>query len=111
MTATGKATYEPRFSPSRPWHGYYLVSPKYSFMTEKQQYVYEVIETYWLKRGYAPSIQNIMVITGDKSKANIQRIIVRLCELGHCKRIPRTARSVRPAYIKLKRPNESDRAS
>jgi len=111
VTATGKATYEPRFSPSHPWHGDYLVNPKYPFMTEKQQYVYEVIETYWLKRGYAPSIQNIMDITGDKSKANIQRIIVRLCELGHCKRIPRTARSVRPAYIKLKRPNESDRTS
>ena len=88
-----------------------MVNPINPFMTEKQQYVYEVIETYWLKRGYAPSIQNIMDITGDKSKANIQRIIVRLCELGHCKRIPRTARSVRPAYIKLKRPNESDRAS
>ena len=80
-------------------------------MTDKQKYVYDLIESYWLKNGYAPSIQNIMDITGDKSKSNIQRIIIRLCELGHCKRLPNTARSVRPAYIKMKRPNESNRNS
>lgn len=88
-----------------------MVGSILSAMTEKQQYVYEVIETWWLRRGYGPSIQNIMDITGDKSKANIQRIIVKLCELGHCKRLPNSARSVRPAYIKMKRPNESNRAS
>ena len=73
-------------------------------VTEKQQYIYSIIDAWWNKHGFAPSIQNIMDITGDKSKGNIHRIIIRLCDLGHCKRLPNTARSIRPSYIKLKRP-------
>jgi len=86
------------------WDGGYLYLFKYYFMTEKQQYIYSIIDAWWNKHGFAPSIQNIMDITGDKSKGNIHRIIIRLCDLGHCKRLPNTARSIRPSYIKLKRP-------
>lgn len=70
-------------------------------MTEKQKEVYMIIDAYWKKYGFAPSIENIMNMTGNKSKSNVHRMIVRLCELGHCKRIPNTARSVRPSYLRL----------
>jgi len=86
------------------WNGSNLYRPIYTLMTEKQQYIYTIIDSWWNRYGFAPSIQNIMDITGDKSKGNIHRIIIRLCELGHCKRLPNTARSVRPSYIKMKRP-------
>jgi SOS-response transcriptional repressor LexA len=71
-------------------------------VTEKQKEIYMIIDAYWKRYGFAPSIENIMNMTGNKSKANVHRIIVRLCELGHCKRIPNTARSVRPSYLRIK---------
>lgn len=71
-------------------------------MTEKQQYIYSIIDAWWRKRGFAPSIQDIMDITGDKSKGNIHRIIKKLVELGHCKKLPYSARSVRPSYIRVR---------
>jgi SOS-response transcriptional repressor LexA len=61
-----------------------------------------IIDAYWKRYGFAPSIENIMNMTGNKSKANVHRIVVKLCELGHCKRIPNTARSVRPSYLRVK---------
>jgi SOS-response transcriptional repressor LexA len=72
-------------------------------MTEKQRYIYEVIDSWWNRFGFAPSIQNIMDITGDRSRGNIHRIMNKLVELGHCKKIPNTARSIRPSYIRLRK--------
>lgn len=71
-------------------------------VTEKQQYIYEIIDSWWNQFGFAPSIQNIMDITGDKSKGNIHRIIQKLVDLGHCKKLPNTARSIRPSYIRIR---------
>jgi len=71
-------------------------------MTERQSEIYMVIEEWWKKYGFAPSIENIMYITGDRSKGNVHRIIEKLCKLGHCKKLPNTARSVRPSHIKVR---------
>jgi SOS-response transcriptional repressor LexA len=71
-------------------------------MTEKQAEIYRVIDEWWKKYGFAPSIENIMFITGDRSKGNVHRLIGKLCDLGHCKKLPKRARSVRPSYIKVK---------
>ena len=71
-------------------------------MTEKQQYIYSIIDSWWCKFGFAPSIQNIRDITGDKSRGNIHRIMNKLVELGYCKKIPKSARSIRPSYIRIR---------
>ena len=99
----GSLIYE-RYRIFHHWNGSHLYRHIDNPMTEKQQYIYTIIDSWWNRYGFAPSIQNIMDITGDKSKGNIHRIIIRLCELGHCKRLPNTARSIRPSYIKMKRP-------
>jgi SOS-response transcriptional repressor LexA len=71
-------------------------------MTERQKEIYMVIEEWWKKFGFGPSIDDIMFITGDKSRANVHRMIKRLCESGACKRVPNRDRSVRPSWIKFK---------
>lgn len=71
-------------------------------MTERQAEIYRVIDEWWKKFGYAPSIDNIMFITGDKSRANVHRMMKRLCDLGVCKRIPNKARSIRPVNLRVR---------
>lgn len=71
-------------------------------MTERQKEIYMVIEEWWKKFGFGPSIDDIMSITGDKSRANVHRMILRLCEEGACKRTPNRDRSVRPAWMKFR---------
>ena len=43
-----------------------------------------------------------MRITGDKSRANVHRMMKRLCDIGACKRVPGRARSIRPIHIKFR---------
>lgn len=71
-------------------------------MTERQSQIFKVIDEFWKKYGYAPSIDNIMFITGDKSRANVHRMMKRLCDLGVCKRIPNKARSIRPVNLRVR---------
>lgn len=65
-------------------------------MTPRQKDIFMVIDEFWKEFGYGPTIDDIMYITGDKSKGNIHRIIKLLCEKGFCKKLPDRARSVRP---------------
>lgn len=71
-------------------------------MTERQRDIYLVIEEWWKKFGFGPSIDDIMNQTGDKSRANVHRMIKRLCESGACKRVPNRDRSVRPSWIRFR---------
>jgi SOS-response transcriptional repressor LexA len=71
-------------------------------MTEKQRTVFLVIDEWWKEYGYGPSIDDIMYQTGDKGRANVQRQIKALCDLGICKRLPNRARSVRPVYVNFR---------
>lgn len=70
-------------------------------MTDKQAYIYRIIDAWWKKHGFAPSIDDIMEITGDKGRGNVHRTMKRLVELGHCKMVPRRARSIRPSYLRV----------
>ena len=71
-------------------------------MTERQKEIYMVIEEWWKRFGFGPSIDDIMLLTGDKSRSNVHRMVKRLCESGACKRVPNRGRSVRPSWIKFK---------
>lgn len=72
-------------------------------LTPKQKEIFLVIDEFWKRFGYGPSIDNIMHITGDRSRGNVSRLIGRLCDLGVCKKLPNRARSVRPVYINFRR--------
>jgi SOS-response transcriptional repressor LexA len=71
-------------------------------MTERQQQIFMVISEWWKMYGYAPSIDDIMNVTGDRSRGNVHRMMVRLCDLGLCKRLPNVARSIRPVHIRVR---------
>jgi len=71
-------------------------------MTEKQRTIFLVIDEWWKRHGYGPSIDDIMYQTGDKGRANVHRQIKALCDIGVCKRLPGRARSVRPTYVKFR---------
>jgi SOS-response transcriptional repressor LexA len=71
-------------------------------VTERQSQIFKVIDEFWKKYGYAPSIDNIMFITGDRSRANVHRMMKRLCELGVCRRTPNKARSIRPVNLRVR---------
>ena len=71
-------------------------------MTEAQREVYVVIEEWWKRYGFGPSIDNIMSLTGDKSRGNVHRKIKALIRRGLCKGVPGLARSVRPSYLRVR---------
>ena len=70
-------------------------------MTEKQAYIFQIIDAWWKKHGFAPSIDDIMEITGDRGRGNVHRTMKNLVELGHCKMLPNRARSIRPSYMRV----------
>ena len=43
-----------------------------------------------------------MLITGDRSRGNVHRMMEKLCEIGVCRRTKRRARSIRPVYLKVR---------
>ena len=73
-----------------------------SDMTPRQKDIYMVIEEFWKRYGYGPSIDEVMYITGDKGRGNVHRVVKKLCDLGICRRAKNSARSVRPSYLKLR---------
>ena len=72
-------------------------------MTPAQRDVYVVIDEWWKKFGFGPSIEEVMMVTGSKGRGNTARKMWKLVELGICKGIPRRARTIRPAYIRVER--------
>lgn len=70
-------------------------------MTEKQAQVYQVIDEWWKKFGFAPSVDDIMEQTNSTSRGSIHGIMKQLCELGYCRKLPRRARSIKPSYLKV----------
>ena len=72
-------------------------------MTPKQKIVFLCIDEYWKRFGYGPSVDDIMRLTGDRGRGNVNRVMRKLCDLGVCKRLPGSARSIRPVYINFRR--------
>lgn len=72
-------------------------------MTPKQKEVFIVIDEFWKKYGFGPSIDDIMHMTGDKGRGNVSRLCKILCDIGVCRQTPNRARSIRPVYINLRK--------
>lgn len=80
-----------------------LESGMVRLMTPKQKVVFLCIDEWWKKFGYGPSVDDIMRLTGDRGRGNVNRVMRKLCDLGVCKRVPNSARSIRPVYINFRR--------
>ena len=71
-------------------------------MTPAQKTIYMVIDEYWKKYGYGPSVDDVMYLSGEMGRGNVSRKMWRLVELGVCKGLKGTARSIRPSYIRIR---------
>lgn len=72
-------------------------------MTPKQKMIFLCVDEYWKRFGYGPSIDDVMRLTGDRGRGNVNRVMKKLCVLGVCKMVPYTARSIRPVYINFRK--------
>ena len=71
-------------------------------MTPAQKETFLVIDEWWKKFGFGPSIDDVMLITGEKGRGNVARKMRMLVKLGVCKGVPGRARSIRPSYLRVR---------
>ena len=71
-------------------------------MTPRQSEIFMMVEEFWKKYGYSPSIDEIMRLTNNKSRSNVSRVINDLCKIGALKKMPNRKRTLRPAYAKYR---------
>ncbi len=71
-------------------------------MTPAQKEIFVVIDEFWKKFGFGPSIDDVMRITGEKGRGNVSRKMNALVQLGVCKGVKGRARTIRPAYLRVR---------
>jgi len=71
-------------------------------MSPAQKETFLIFDEYWKNFGYGPTIDDVMRITGEKGRGNVARKMKTLIEIGVCKGVAGRARSIRPAYIRLR---------
>jgi hypothetical protein len=67
-------------------------------MSPVQNEVFLIIDEWWKKYGFSPTLRDICHQRSKSSVANTKKIVDRLCELGVVKRLE-GKRSIRPVYI------------
>jgi len=71
-------------------------------MTPAQKEIYLVIDEWWKRYGFGPSIDDVMSVTGEKGRGNVARKMWSLVVLGVCKGVKGRARSIRPTHIRVR---------
>ena len=71
-------------------------------MTPAQKEIFLVIDEWWRRFGYGPTVKEVMMMTGAKGEGNVHRTMRALVDLGVCKGLPNRARSIRPAGLKVR---------
>lgn len=71
-------------------------------MTPAQKEVFIVIDEWWKKFGFGPSIRDICNVRQKNGMGNTKEIIDRLVKLGVLKRLKGAGRSVRPVYLNFR---------
>ena len=71
-------------------------------MTPAQKEVFIVVDEWWKKFGFGPSIRDICNVRKKNGMGNTKEIIDRLVRLGVLKRLKGTGRSVRPVYLNFR---------
>ena len=72
-------------------------------MTPRQREVFFVIDEWWKKYGFSPSIDDIMMVLGAKGRGNIHRICNRLVEMGAIRQQKGKQRTLRPQGVKFRK--------
>ena len=71
-------------------------------MSPAQKEVFLVIDEWWKKFGYSPTIRDIAYVRGRMGLGNTHKIVKRLVELKVLKKIDGAGRTIRPTYIQFR---------
>lgn len=71
-------------------------------MSPAQREVFLVIDEWWKKYGYAPSLRDIAYVRGKMGIGNTKEIVDRLVALGAIKKLEGRGRSIRPVYVNFR---------
>jgi hypothetical protein len=77
-------------------------------MSPMQKEVFLVIDEWWRKYGYSPTLRDIAYVRGKMGIGSTKRIVDRLAELGVVKKMDGVGRTIRPAYINFKHLREME---
>jgi len=71
-------------------------------MTPAQKEIFLVIDEWWKRFGFGPSVDDVMRLTGEKGRGNVSRKMWVLVDLGVCKGVRKRARSIRPYGLRVR---------
>lgn len=71
-------------------------------MSPAQKEVFLVIDEWWKKYGFSPTLRDIAYVRGKMGMGNTKKIVDRLVLLGVIKKVDGAGRTIRPAYINFK---------
>ena len=71
-------------------------------MTPVQKEVFLMIDEWWKRYGFSPSLKDIAHQRGKMSMSNTSKIIKRLVNIGVIKKVDRQGRTIRPVYINFR---------
>jgi hypothetical protein len=71
-------------------------------MTPAQREVFLIVDEWWKRYGYSPSIRDIAYQRGRSGLGNTMEIVDRLVAKGVLKKLRGSGRSIRPVYINFK---------
>ena len=71
-------------------------------MSPVQKEVFLIVDEWWKKYGFSPSLRDIANQRGKMSMSNTSKIICRLVDIGVIKKVDRRGRTIRPVYINFR---------
>jgi SOS-response transcriptional repressor LexA len=71
-------------------------------MSPMQKEVFIVIDEWWKRHGFSPSLRDIAYVRGKPGIGSTKNIVDRLVKLGVIKKLDKAGRTIRPAYINFK---------
>jgi hypothetical protein len=71
-------------------------------MSPAQREVFLIIDEWWKRYGYSPSIRDIAYQRGRSGLGNTLEIVDRLVAKGVLKKLKKSGRSIRPVYINFR---------
>lgn len=71
-------------------------------MSPAQKEVFLVIDEWWKRYGYSPSIRDIAYVRGKMGLASTHKIVERLVKLKVIKKMDGAGRTIRPTYIQFR---------
>jgi hypothetical protein len=71
-------------------------------MSPAQKEVFFIVDEWWKRFGFSPSLRDIANQRGKSGLGNTSEIVGRLVKLGVLKKLDKSGRSIRPVYINFK---------